>query len=102
MSAECERLFSSAGRMMTQQRLSLDAVMVSMCQVLWPSYQTGPLTATESSLLQGKGRGGEKINLWLESVLEEYDLEEVSITHHTPCKASKEKTSTLLIYTSDR
>ncbi|TDJ70675.1 hAT transposon family protein, partial [Pseudomonas putida] len=34
MSAECERLFSAAGRMVTSLRSRLDADMIGMCQVL--------------------------------------------------------------------
>ena len=34
MSAECERLFSAAGQMMTPQRTALDAVILSICQCL--------------------------------------------------------------------
>lgn len=34
MSAECERLFSAAGRMVTPLRSRLDADMIGMCQVL--------------------------------------------------------------------
>lgn len=62
------------GLMMTQQRLSLDAIMVSMCQVLRSWYQSGLVTATDSSLLQGKG-GGDKTRPWLGSPSEEYDSE---------------------------
>lgn len=74
MSAECKRLFSLAKRIMTQQRLSLDTVMVSMCQVLRSWYQSGLVIAIDCSLVHGKSDGN-KTRPWLESPLEEYDLD---------------------------
>jgi hypothetical protein len=41
MSAECERLFSAAGRMVTKFRSNLDAEVISMCQVLRSWYRVG-------------------------------------------------------------
>jgi len=43
MSAECERLFSSAGQMMTPQRTALDAVILSICQCLRSWFRAGVL-----------------------------------------------------------
>jgi hypothetical protein len=41
MSAECERLFSAGGRMVTPQRNSLDAEIISMSLVLRSWYRSG-------------------------------------------------------------
>jgi hypothetical protein len=41
MSAECERLFSAAKRMVTASRKNLDADVISLCQVLRSWYRAG-------------------------------------------------------------
>ena len=41
MSAECERLFSAAKRMVTALRRNLDADVISLCQVLRSWYRAG-------------------------------------------------------------
>jgi hypothetical protein len=43
MSAECERAFSAAGKMVTSIRARLDAGIVGICQVLRFSYEAGVL-----------------------------------------------------------
>ena len=41
MRAECERLFSAAGRMVTPFRNRLEASTIAICQVLWSWLQAG-------------------------------------------------------------
>jgi hypothetical protein len=43
MSAECERAFSAAGRMVTFMRARLDALIIGICQVLRFWYLAGVL-----------------------------------------------------------
>lgn len=51
MSAECERLFSASGRMVSPQRTLLDAQIVSMCQVLRSWYRAGLVKQIDPLLL---------------------------------------------------
>lgn len=51
MSAECERLFSASGRMISPQRTLLDAQIVSMCQVLRSWYRAGLIQQIDPLLL---------------------------------------------------
>ncbi|RYO79483.1 hypothetical protein DL762_008141 [Monosporascus cannonballus] len=48
MSAECERLFSAAGRMASPLRSRLDAMMIEVCQVLRSWHRAGLLEAFDS------------------------------------------------------
>jgi hypothetical protein len=41
MSAECERLFSAAGKMVSGLRTNLDAEIIAICQVLRSWYRAG-------------------------------------------------------------
>jgi hypothetical protein len=43
MSAECERAFSAAGKMVTHIRARLDAGIIGICQVLRSWYKAGVL-----------------------------------------------------------
>ncbi|KAH8199197.1 hypothetical protein TruAng_006666 [Truncatella angustata] len=52
MSAECERLFSAARKMMTNQRLSLDAMIVGICQVLRSWYRSGLIPKLDTGLVE--------------------------------------------------
>jgi hypothetical protein len=51
MSAECERLFSASGRMVSPHRTLLDAQIVSMCQVLRSWYRAGLVQHIDPLLL---------------------------------------------------
>ena len=51
MSAECERLLSASGRMVSPHRASLDAQIVGMCQVLRSWYRAGLVPHIEPLLL---------------------------------------------------
>jgi len=51
MSAECERLFSASGRMVSPHRTVLDAEIVSMCQVLRSWYRAGLIQQIDPLLL---------------------------------------------------
>lgn len=51
MSAECERLFSASGRMVSPHRTVLDAEIVSMCQVLRSWYRAGLIQQIDRLLL---------------------------------------------------
>ena len=51
MSAECERLFSAAGRMVTPLRNQLEASTISMCQVLRSWLQAGIVDEVDPILL---------------------------------------------------
>lgn len=96
MSSECERLFSSAGRMMTQQRTSLAAAMVSMCQALRSWYRSGIardmdtllVSIQEEGLLKTLARWDEmseqekqqqidEVQMWLEEPTAEYGEDKV-------------------------
>lgn len=96
MSSECERLFSSAGRMMTQQRTSLAAAMVSMCQALRSWYRSGIardmdtllVSIQEEGLLKTLARWDEmteqekqqqidEVQTWLEEPTAEYGEDKV-------------------------
>jgi hypothetical protein len=62
MSAECERAFSAAGKMVTPTRSSLDAVIIRICQVLRSWYRAGVIPETDADLapvdLGDCGKGG--------------------------------------------
>jgi hypothetical protein len=47
MSAECERVFSVAGRMVPPTRARLDAIIIGICQVLRSWYTAGVLPETD-------------------------------------------------------
>ena len=49
MSAECERAFSAAGRMVTASRASLEASTIGMCQVLRSWYRAGVVDERDDS-----------------------------------------------------
>ena len=51
MSAECERLFSAAGRMVTPLRSQLEASTVALCQVLRSWLQAGIVEEVDPILL---------------------------------------------------
>lgn len=51
MSAECERLFSAAGQMVTPLRTQLDAQVIEMCQVLRSWLRAGVITELDQFLL---------------------------------------------------
>lgn len=51
MSAKYERLFSAARRLMTSQRLSLDAMNVGICLVLRSWYRTGLIEDVDLGLI---------------------------------------------------
>jgi hypothetical protein len=51
MSAECERLFSAAGRMVTPQRNQLEASTIAICQVLRSWLQAGIVDEVDPILL---------------------------------------------------
>lgn len=51
MSAECERAFSAAGRMVTPLRNSLEAQTIGICQVLRSWYQAGIFQGEDSNIL---------------------------------------------------
>lgn len=70
MSADVERLFSAAGRMVTDERSSLDAMTISVCQSLRSWVQQGviqlapdniamfPLRDIETTLLESQEQTG--------------------------------------------
>jgi hypothetical protein len=51
MSAECERLFAAAGRMVTALRSRLDADIIGMCQVLRSRLRAGAIDDLDVLLL---------------------------------------------------
>ncbi|KAI1839405.1 hypothetical protein JX266_014384, partial [Neoarthrinium moseri] len=51
MSADCERLFSSAGQMKTPQRTALDAVILSICQCLRSWFRAGVIDDLDPILM---------------------------------------------------
>ncbi|KAG7004117.1 3-oxosteroid 1-dehydrogenase [Fusarium oxysporum f. sp. conglutinans] len=60
MSAECERMFAAAGRMVTPLRNRLDADIIGMCQVLRSWLRAGVIDDLDVSLLpteNGSGAG---------------------------------------------
>ncbi|KAI8411800.1 hypothetical protein FOFC_08407 [Fusarium oxysporum] len=58
MSAECERMFAAAGRMVTPLRNRLDADIIGMCQVLRSWLRAGVIDDLDVSLLPTEnGRG---------------------------------------------
>jgi hypothetical protein len=48
MSAECERAFSAAGKMVIPTRARLDAGIIGICQVLRSWYKAGVLPEADS------------------------------------------------------
>jgi hypothetical protein len=62
ISAECERAFSAAGKMVTPTRSSLDATTVGICQVLRSWYHASVIPETNADLapvdLGDCGKGG--------------------------------------------
>ncbi|RKK21329.1 hypothetical protein BFJ67_g17332 [Fusarium oxysporum f. sp. cepae] len=68
MSAECERMFAAAGRMVTPLRNRLDADIIGMCQVLRSWLRAGVIDDLDVSLLpteNGSGDGTEE-GSWVE------------------------------------
>jgi hypothetical protein len=62
MSAECERLFSAAGRMVTPLRNQLEASTIAICQVLRSWLQAGIVEEVDPILLdKADGTMGEKL-----------------------------------------
>ncbi|OAQ58462.1 hypothetical protein VFPBJ_11682 [Purpureocillium lilacinum] len=51
MSAECERLFAAAGRMVTPLRSRLDADIIGMCQILRSWIRAGVIEDLDVLLL---------------------------------------------------
>jgi hypothetical protein len=51
MSAECERLFSAAGRMAVPSRSLLDAQIISICQVSRSWYRAGIVKELDPMLI---------------------------------------------------
>ncbi|PWI64137.1 hypothetical protein PCL_12103 [Purpureocillium lilacinum] len=60
MSAECERLFAAAGRMVTPLRSRLDADIIGMCQVLRSWLRAGVIDDLDVLLLPVEKMGGEE------------------------------------------
>ncbi|OBS16408.1 hypothetical protein FPOA_12943 [Fusarium poae] len=61
MSAECERLFSAAGKMVSGLRTNLDAEIIAICQVLRSWYRAGLIKDLDPLLkshLESKPDGG--------------------------------------------
>lgn len=50
MWAECERLFSATGRMVTPERASLDSEMIAVCQFLRSWYRVGVVSTLDPIL----------------------------------------------------
>lgn len=87
MSAECERLFSATRRMMTPQRLSLDAVIVGICQCLRSWHRSGFIHQLDMQLVSlaeqemqarlemepDAVKRAEIAREWLKEPLEEYE-----------------------------
>jgi hypothetical protein len=51
MLAECERVFSAAGRMVPPTRARLDAMIIGICQVLRSWYRAGVLPKTDLEIM---------------------------------------------------
>jgi hypothetical protein len=51
MSAECERGFSAAGRMVPLTRARLDAITIGICQILRFWYKAGVLPQTDLDIM---------------------------------------------------
>jgi hypothetical protein len=75
MSAECERLFSAAGRMVTPLRNQLEASTIAICQVLRSWLQAGIVEEVDPILLdKADGTVGESsveeepVRQWLSGV----------------------------------
>ena len=64
MSAECERLFAAAGRMVTPLRSPLDADIIGMCQVLRSWLRAGVIEGLDVMLLPVGKSGGDEFGLW--------------------------------------
>ncbi|KAH7459997.1 hypothetical protein FOMA001_g19780 [Fusarium oxysporum f. sp. matthiolae] len=60
MSAECERLFAAAGRMVTPLRSRLDADIIGMCQVLRSWLRAGVIDDLDVSLLPTENGSGDR------------------------------------------
>jgi hypothetical protein len=60
MSAECERLFAAAGRMVTPLRSQLDADIIGMCQVLRSWLRAGVIDELDALLLPIEERDDDK------------------------------------------
>lgn len=82
MSAECERLFSSAKQMVTDLRKNLDTQMISICQCLRSWYRSGLIDDLDLELLDFsdveplqvvKGTVLEREPEWLKEPTEEYE-----------------------------
>ena len=68
MSAECERMFAAAGRMVTPLRSRLDVDIIGMCQVLRSWLRAGVIDDPDVSLLpteNGSGDGADE-GSWVE------------------------------------
>lgn len=70
MSAECERLFSAAGRMVTPLRSQLEANTIAICQVLRSWLQAGIAEEIDPMLLKEadeatQGTDGDAVRDWL-------------------------------------
>jgi hypothetical protein len=70
MSAECERLFSAAGRMVTPLRNQLEASTIAICQVLRSWLQAGIVDEVDPILLDKADEAA------LEQVVEEEGIGE--------------------------
>ncbi|EGU89475.1 hypothetical protein FOXB_00005, partial [Fusarium oxysporum f. sp. conglutinans Fo5176] len=68
MSAECERMFAAAGRMVTPLRNRLDADIIGMCQVLRSWLRAGVIDDLDVSLLPTENGSGDGANerSWVE------------------------------------
>ena len=78
MSAECERMFAAAGRMVTPLRNRLDADIIGMCQVLRSWLRAGVIDDLDVSLLpteNGSGDGADE-GSWVEVGCEEKGMGE--------------------------
>ncbi|KAI8417496.1 hypothetical protein FOFC_00051 [Fusarium oxysporum] len=60
MSAECERMFAAAGRMVTPLRNRLDADIIGMCQVLRSWLRAGVIDDLDVSLLPTENGSGDR------------------------------------------
>ncbi|KAH7461835.1 hypothetical protein FOMA001_g18917 [Fusarium oxysporum f. sp. matthiolae] len=81
MSAECERMFAAAGRMVTPLRNRLDADIIGMCQVLRSWLRAGVIDDLDVSLLPTENGSGDRAEegSYVEVGCEEKGMGSVSI-----------------------
>ena len=78
MSAECERLFAAAGRMVTPLRSRLDADIIGMCQVLRSWLRAGVIDDLDELFLpveESTGTGADETS-WVAMGCEDKEREE--------------------------